>query len=56
MKQEASPVVIRFMPTNALLVGYDNHTLAIYSVETMKIIKKYKLKGVPLLLDQGKFT
>lgn len=37
-------------------MGYDNHTLAVHSVETMKVVKKYNLKGVPLLLDQGKFT
>lgn len=57
LKEEANPSVIRFLPaSNTLVVGYNSHQLKLYSVETMKLIKQYTLRGVPLLLDQGKFN
>lgn len=57
LKDEANPTTICFLPaSNTLAVGYNSHQLKLYSVETMKLIKQYPLKGVPLLLDQGKFT
>lgn len=37
-------------------MGYNNHSLKVYSVETMKLVKKYELPGVPLLVDVGKFN
>lgn len=57
LKDDANPTVIRFIPANStLVVGYNSHHLKLYSVETLQLIKQYTLKGVPLLIDQGKFT
>ena len=55
MKDTASPTCIRFIPyNNYLAVGYNNHFLKIFSIETMKLVKKYELPGLPLLINEGK--
>jgi WD40 repeat protein len=57
LKDDANPTAIDFIPeANMLIVAYNSHFVKLYSIETMKLIKKYELKGVPLHLDRGKFT
>lgn len=57
MRDSANPTVIHFIPeSNTLAVGYNNHFVKLYSIETMKVIKKYDLPSVPLLIDRGKFS
>jgi WD40 repeat protein len=42
LKDDANPTCINFIPaTNTIVVGYNNHFVKLFSIETMKMIKKY---------------